>query len=52
MDSAVYRKGLRIVDDLAPNVRGAVAVGMVGVQHTDVGSTADELEILLGVSLR
>ena len=40
------------VDDLAPNVRGAVAVGMVGVQHTDVDSTTDELEILLGVSLR
>jgi FMN phosphatase YigB (HAD superfamily) len=40
------------VDDLAPNVRGAVAVGMVGVQHTEVETTADELEILLGVSLR
>jgi putative hydrolase of the HAD superfamily len=40
------------VDDLAPNVRAAVAVGMVGVQHTDVESTTDELEILLGVSLR
>ena len=25
------------VDDLAPNVRGAAAAGMVGVQHTDVG---------------
>jgi epoxide hydrolase-like predicted phosphatase len=40
------------VDDLAPNVRGAAAVGMVGVQHTDVEATAAELEILLGVSLR
>jgi epoxide hydrolase-like predicted phosphatase len=40
------------VDDLAPNVRGAVAVGMVGVQHTDVEATAAELEILLGVPLR
>ena len=40
------------VDDLAPNVRGAAAVGMVGVQHTDVEATAGELEILLGVSLR
>lgn len=40
------------VDDMAPNVRGAGAVGMVGVQHTDVETTADELEILLGVSLR
>ncbi len=40
------------VDDLAPNVRGAVAAGMVGVQHTDVAATVGELEILLGVSLR
>ena len=40
------------VDDLSPNVRGAVAAGMVGVLHTDVGTTAEELEILLGVSLR
>ena len=28
----------------------AVAVGMVGVQHTDVDATVGELEILLGVS--
>lgn len=40
------------VDDLAPNVRAAAAVGMVGVHHTDVAATAGELEILLGVSLR
>jgi epoxide hydrolase-like predicted phosphatase len=40
------------VDDLAPNVRAAAAVGMVGVHHTDVDATADELETLLGVSLR
>lgn len=40
------------VDDLAPNVRAAAAVGMVGVHHTAVGTTADELEVLLGVPLR
>ena len=40
------------VDDLAPNVRAAAAVGMVGVHHTAVESTADELEVLLGVPLR
>ncbi len=40
------------VDDLVPNVRAAAAVGMVGVHHTAVESTADELEVLLGVPLR
>jgi putative hydrolase of the HAD superfamily len=40
------------VDDLRPNVRAAVAAGMVGVQHVDVGTTVAELEILLGTSLR
>jgi putative hydrolase of the HAD superfamily len=40
------------VDDLRPNVRAAVVAGMVGVQHVDVGTTVDELEILLGRSLR
>lgn len=40
------------VDDLAPNVRAAAAVGMVGVHHTDVDATAEELEVLLGVALR
>ena len=40
------------VDDLAANVRGAVAAGMVGVHHTDFSRTVDELEILLGVRLR
>jgi len=34
------------VDDLAPNVRAAAEVGMVGVHHTDVDSTLAELEIL------
>jgi epoxide hydrolase-like predicted phosphatase len=40
------------VDDLRPNVRAAVAAGMVGVQHVDVRTTVDELEILLGRPLR
>jgi putative hydrolase of the HAD superfamily len=40
------------VDDLRPNVHAAVAAGMVGVQHVDVGTTIDELEILLGRPLR
>jgi len=40
------------VDDLASNVRGAAAVGMVGVHHTSLESTVQELEELLGVPLR
>lgn len=40
------------VDDLAANVRGAVATGMVGVRHSDVATTVEELEILLGKDLR
>jgi epoxide hydrolase-like predicted phosphatase len=39
------------VDDLAANVRGAAAVGMVGVHHTSLESTIGELEALLGVPL-
>jgi putative hydrolase of the HAD superfamily len=38
-----------MVDDLAPNVRGAVAVGMVGVLHRSVEETVSELEVLLGL---
>lgn len=37
------------VDDLSANVRGAVAVGMVGIHHVDGGATADEIAILLEV---
>lgn len=40
------------VDDLRPNVRGAVAAGMVGVHHRDLASTVAELETLLEVPLR
>jgi putative hydrolase of the HAD superfamily len=41
-----------VVDDLTPNVRGAAAVGMVGVHHTDPEQTVLELEALFGVPLR
>jgi putative hydrolase of the HAD superfamily len=40
------------VDDLTPNVRGAVAVGMVGVLHVDTETTLSELEALFDVPLR
>ncbi|WP_228122410.1 HAD-IA family hydrolase [Saccharothrix syringae] len=36
------------VDDLAVNVRGAVAAGMVGVHHRSVDATLGELDVLLG----
>lgn len=39
------------VDDLAVNVRGAAAAGMIGVHHTSVESTVAELEALFGVPL-
>ena len=39
------------VDDLTANVRGAVAVGMVGVCHRTVGETVGELEALFGIPL-
>jgi epoxide hydrolase-like predicted phosphatase len=40
------------VDDLKPNVRGAVEVGMVGVHHVTPEQTLDELEALFAVPLR
>lgn len=40
------------VDDLSPNVRGAVSVGMVGVRHVAPAQTLDELEALFGLALR
>jgi epoxide hydrolase-like predicted phosphatase len=40
------------VDDLRPNVRAAVAAGMVGVQHVDLETTVSELEVLFDTSLR
>lgn len=39
------------VDDIAANVRGAAAAGMVGVHHTDTAATLLELETLFGVAL-
>ncbi len=39
------------VDDLAVNVRGAAAAGMVGVHHQSVRATLEELETLLEVPL-
>ncbi|HTW20325.1 MAG TPA: HAD family phosphatase [Mycobacteriales bacterium] len=40
------------VDDLMPNVRGAAAVGMVGVHHVTPQETLDELEALFGHPFR
>jgi epoxide hydrolase-like predicted phosphatase len=40
------------VDDLPPNVRGAVDVGMVGVRHVTAEQTIGELEALFGLTLR
>jgi epoxide hydrolase-like predicted phosphatase len=40
-----------MVDDLSHNVRGAVAVGMVGVLHTSYQRTAEELSVLFGLPL-
>jgi epoxide hydrolase-like predicted phosphatase len=39
------------VDDLAENVAGAEAVGMVGVRHRDAAETVPRLEELLGIEL-
>lgn len=39
------------VDDLAPNIRGAAEVGMVGVHHVTPQQTLEELEALLGINL-
>jgi epoxide hydrolase-like predicted phosphatase len=39
------------VDDLGPNVKGAVAVGMVGVKFVSAEQTVGELEAILGVDL-
>jgi putative hydrolase of the HAD superfamily len=41
-----------MVDDLAGNIHGAVATGMVGVLHTSYEQTAEELEILFDRKLR
>jgi epoxide hydrolase-like predicted phosphatase len=40
------------VDDLMPNIRGAVEVGMVGVHHVSPDQTLDELEALFEIGFR
>lgn len=40
------------VDDLAPNVRAAAELGLVGVLHSSYDETATELESLFGIPLR
>jgi epoxide hydrolase-like predicted phosphatase len=40
------------VDDLAPNIRGAAEVGMLGVHHITAQETLEALEALLGIDLR
>jgi putative hydrolase of the HAD superfamily len=40
------------VDDLGPNVKAAVEVGMVGVKHVSADRTIAELETLFGLDLR
>jgi epoxide hydrolase-like predicted phosphatase len=39
------------IDDLAPNIKGAVEVGMVGVLHRTYDETVAELEALLEIDL-
>lgn len=40
-----------MVDDLRPNIRGAVSAGMVGVHHLSAVQTVAELEALFGLRL-
>ncbi len=40
------------VDDLGPNVRAAVAVGMIGIRHVDVETTIEELEAIFAKAFR
>jgi HAD superfamily hydrolase (TIGR01509 family) len=40
-----------VVDDLARNIRGARAVGAVGVHHHDLATTVTEVEILLDLHM-
>jgi epoxide hydrolase-like predicted phosphatase len=44
--------GCVFVDDLMANVRAAVELGMVGIHHVSAQQTIEELEALLGLSLR
>lgn len=47
----VAPSGCVFVDDLAPNIRGAADVGMVGVHHVNAEETIAELEALFGLDL-
>ncbi|MBA2553790.1 MAG: HAD family phosphatase [Geodermatophilaceae bacterium] len=40
------------VDDLGPNVRAAVAIGMIGIRHVDVDTTIEELEAIFAKPFR
>lgn len=61
-DAAIYRmtcEQLRVrpseavfVDDMAPNVEAAEALGIAGVVHVDTATTLPRLEKLLGLPLR
>ena len=39
------------VDDVVPNVRAAVSVGMVGIHHTSYEQTSAEVDVLFGLAL-
>jgi putative hydrolase of the HAD superfamily len=61
-EPAIYRRAAEelnvdpascvFVDDLGPNVKGAVAVGMVGVKFVSAEQAIGELEALFGLVLR
>jgi putative hydrolase of the HAD superfamily len=58
-EPAIYRRAAEelgvaadecvFVDDLGPNVKGAVGVGMVGVKFVDAEQAIGELEVLFGL---
>jgi putative hydrolase of the HAD superfamily len=60
-EPAIYRRAAELlevapaecvfVDDLGPNVKGAVGVGMVGVKFVDAEQAIHELEALFGLDL-
>lgn len=50
-DLGVVPEQCVFVDDIAANIRGAVAAGMVGVHHSKTETTLQELEALLGIPL-
>lgn len=40
------------VDDIRSNITGAAAVGMIGVHHTDLSTTVEELTALFSIDFR